>query len=1246
MKHELDNRQSGAMLAKSLCRSWARLPMGNPSTSVESVGKSETESSKSDGWLQKSNRSCFPRSGCVLSLCSASAFPLFGLFTLCALVAGLVGARAQVNVLTYHNDNARTGQNLNETTLTLANVNSNTFGKLFAFPVDGQIYAQPLYVPNLAITNQGTHNVVFVATEHDSVYAFDADSNTGSNAAPLWHVNFLNPSAGVTTVPSADVGSDNVAPEIGITSTPVIDLAGGTIYVEAKTKEVSGGVTNYVHRLHALDISSGVEKFGGPILVQASVPGTGDGNDGAGHVPFNGLRQMNRPGLLLANGRVYVAYASHGDNGPYHGWVLAYDAQTLQLTAAFNTTPNGGLGGIWQSGDGPACDPLGNLFFLTGNGTFAPGSGCYGDSVLKLSPTLSLSDYFTPSDQQTLNNGDLDLGSGGVLVLPDEVGSTNHPHLLVGAGKEGRIYLLDRDHLGQFNSGGDQVVEEFLEPVGGEWSFNTPAYFNQTLYYLGAGDVLKAFAFSNGLLVTNPVSVGGTTFGFPGATPAVSANGTNNAIVWVLQTDAAPSGSAILRAYNATNVAAELYDSTQAGARDNPGGAIKFSVPTVANGKVYVGTASQLSVFGNGAWTATPITTPGDGVFTGSVLVNITNSTPGAQIYYTLDGSVPTTSSALFTAPFTLTNTTIVRALATGTNSWPSDVALAVFVASTPATTIAEFGGNGAGWMLNGGAVVTNNQLTLTDGRLNEARSAFFNTRQPVTGFQAQFIYQSTGGADGATFVMQNAAAGSAALGAAGGSLGYGGISPSAAVEFNLYSGQGGSGSRYGTNGVTGGYSSTSPLDLGSDDPILVNLNYNGSVLAEHLVDLNTGQTWDAAYNVILPADAGGTNVWIGFTGATGGVASGQWIRGFSFILNTPPVATPAIDPNGGAFTNAVLITLSTSTPGSQIYYTLDGSTPTATSMPYAAPIRLTNSALLKAFATHTGISDSAVATAFFNQVSPAPLIAGFGGNGAGWTLNGGAAVNNDVLTLTDGLNSEARSAFFNVRQDITVFTARFVYWSTGGADGTAFVLQNAPAGPTALGAAGGSLGYSGISPSAAVEFNLYSGQGGTGTRFATNGITGGYASTLPLNLGSGHPIGTTLRYDGSILFEHLVDQTTGQTYDASYGVDIPRAVGRTNTAWVGFTGATGGAVSQQTISDFSYAIELTPPELNVIENGNQIVLSWLSSPVNYVLEVTGDLAPPVSWTTASETPVVNGSQTTVTITVGAGHRFYRLRLP
>ncbi len=505
-------------------------------------------------------------------------------------------------MLTYHNDNARTGHNLNETSLTPANVNSNSFGRLFSYSVDGQVYAQPLYVANVAITNKGPHNVVFIATEHDSVYAFDADTNAGSNAAPLWQVSFIAPASGVTTVPNSETGSADVSPEIGISSTPVIDAGTRTLYVEAKTKEAVGLATSYIHRLHALDLRSGAEKFGGPVMIGAAVPGTGDGNDGGGHVPFDGLRHINRPALLLLNGVVYIAYASHGDTSPYHGWVFGYDAQTLQRRAVFNTTPNGGLGGIWQAGDGLAADLAGNMYCMTGNGTFNSTNGSYGDSFLKLTLSggnLNLVDYFTPFNQQSLSDRDADLGSGGVVVLPDAVGSLAHPHLLVGAGKEGKIYLLDRDNLGHFNAtNDDQIVQTVTQAINN--SFDTPAYFNNTLYYLGFGDVLKAFRFSGGLLLPNPISRAGTAFGVWGATPSISANGTNNAIVWALQTDAyASGGPAILHAYNATNVAEELYNSSQAGSWDNPGGAVKFTVPTVANGKVYVGTSSRLSVFGN-----------------------------------------------------------------------------------------------------------------------------------------------------------------------------------------------------------------------------------------------------------------------------------------------------------------------------------------------------------------------------------------------------------------------------------------------------------------------------------------------------------------------------------------------------------------------------------------------------------------------------------------------------------------------
>ena len=370
------------------------------------------------------------------------------------------------NVLTYHNDNASTGQNLTETILTPANVNSTTFGKLFSASVDGQVYAEPLVMTGVNITvgtHQGIHDVVFVATEHDSLYAFDANNGT-----LLWKDVVLTVVHGgtVTSVPSGDTSSGDISPEIGITSTPVIDSSTGTIYVEAKTKEVVSGNNHYIHQLHAIDISSGSEKLGGPAVIADSigdtyvsgptVKGSGDGSSN-GTVFFDSLRQMNRPGLTLVNGTIYIAYASHGDNGPYHGWVLGYNATTLAVTAVFNTTPNGGLGGIWQAGGRVAVDASGFLYFETGNGTFDttlnangfPNKGDYGDSFVKLAvdPTtnqnnqningwgLKVVDYFTPFDEVNLNNGDLDLGSGAPLVLPDSVGSTAHPHLLVGSGK-------------------------------------------------------------------------------------------------------------------------------------------------------------------------------------------------------------------------------------------------------------------------------------------------------------------------------------------------------------------------------------------------------------------------------------------------------------------------------------------------------------------------------------------------------------------------------------------------------------------------------------------------------------------------------------------------------------------------------------------------------------------------------------------------------------------------------------------
>jgi len=498
-------------------------------------------------------------------------------------------------VFMQHNDIGRTGQNLTETALTTANVQTS-FGKKFSQAVDGFIYAQPLYVPNVAIQGKGTHNVVFVATENDSVYAFDADAS----GAALWHVSLLDAAHGAgtgalpidSTDPNQNACSDLI-PTIGVTSTPTIDPSTGTMYVESKTKENG----NFFHRLHALDITSGSEKVSPP----ATITATG----------FNTLMHTNRPGLLLLNGVVYVAYASDCDNQPYHGWIFAYDATALNQLAVFNESPNGREGGFWMSGAGVAADSSGNIFIASGNGDFdsshVPAIDL-GDTNMKLLLTgtsFSLVDYFTPFDQQTLDNADEDLGSGGVLLLPDQAGGT--PHELVQVGKEGTIYLINRDQMTTGNqhickgcASDTQIKQELQSEVGGMWSM--PAYWNGNVYFWGSGDNLTQFPITNGSLAASPSHASGTFLGFPGATPSISAHGTTGGIVWAIDSTNygqpnASLGPAVLHAYDATNVVTELYNSSNSVA-DKAGNAVKFAVPTIANGKVYVGTQTELDVYG------------------------------------------------------------------------------------------------------------------------------------------------------------------------------------------------------------------------------------------------------------------------------------------------------------------------------------------------------------------------------------------------------------------------------------------------------------------------------------------------------------------------------------------------------------------------------------------------------------------------------------------------------------------------
>ena len=494
---------------------------------------------------------------------------------------------------TFHNDSLRTGVNNNETVLTTANVNQAQFGKLFSYPTDGFAYASPLYVANVSIPGKGFHNVVYVETEHDSVYAFDAD---GLSSTPLWQVTFLV--KGATTVPCADTGEcGDITNEIGITSTPAIDPASGTMYVVAKTKENK----NYVQRLHALDITTGAEKFNGPVVIQASVPGAGDGTN---TVTFNPLRENQRPGLLLNNGVVYLGFGAHGDNPTWYGWILGYNANTLQQVMVYNSAPDASQAGIWQSGGGLATDASGNLFFTTGNGVFNANSGGrdYGDTVVKLSPAGTIVDYFTPHDQANMAAQDLDLASAGPTLLVDQSGA--NPHVLITAGKGGSIYVINRDNMGHYNSGSDnQTIQTLVGvlPYGNneQGNYSAPVFFNNYVYFGAVNDNLKAFQLSSGLLSNTPTSQSPETYPNRGGSFAVSSNGSSNGILWAIQDNSFNTpDNGVLRAYNANNLTNELYNTDQAASRDTLDVANKFSIPLVANGKVFVVSQTQLIGYG------------------------------------------------------------------------------------------------------------------------------------------------------------------------------------------------------------------------------------------------------------------------------------------------------------------------------------------------------------------------------------------------------------------------------------------------------------------------------------------------------------------------------------------------------------------------------------------------------------------------------------------------------------------------
>jgi len=510
------------------------------------------------------------------------------------LTVNAANNNSTVDVVTYHYDNLRTGQNANELILTPANVKFATFGELGSFSVDGKVDAQPLYLSAVSIPGKGTKNVLYVVTEHDSIYAFDADSINGTTTAFLWKSTALL--SGEQS--SDDRGCGQVSPEIGITATPVIDRARNAIYIVAMSKDGNG---NYFQRLHALNLTTGAELFGGPTTITATYPGTG-ANSSGGNVIFDPKQYKERPGLLELNGAIYTTWSSHCDDSPYTSWVMSFSADTLAQSSVLNLVPNGNEGGIWMSGAAPGADAAGNIYFIIGNGDFDttlnasgfPANGNCGNCIVKISSTapMKLLDYFTPLNTVSESNADTDFGSGGQLLLPDLVdGNGMTRHIAVGAGKDGNIYVVDRDNMGKFNANADQIYQQLNSQIGGVWS--KPSYFNNTVYYGAVNDNLKAFPITSAKLAGTPASKSSHQFGYPGTTPSISASGTTNGIVWAIE-----NSGAVLHAYDATNLSNELYNSSQAPNNRDAFSGNKYITPMVANGKVYVGTPNSVAVFG------------------------------------------------------------------------------------------------------------------------------------------------------------------------------------------------------------------------------------------------------------------------------------------------------------------------------------------------------------------------------------------------------------------------------------------------------------------------------------------------------------------------------------------------------------------------------------------------------------------------------------------------------------------------
>jgi fibronectin type 3 domain-containing protein len=920
-----------------------------------------------------------------------------------------------VDITSFRNSNVLPGVNQNEVQLTPANVNAAKFGKLYTVAVDGQVYAEPLVEtgvlisdgPNTKPGKAGVHDVVFVATEHDSLYAIDAGPSGGQ---VLWQRSFLNVtnsfntslgalgrSTAVSTVSSGDVGSSDINPEIGITGTPAIDATSGTLYVSVKTKETVGATVYYVQRLHAINVADGTDRAT-PYLTGATkngntnttaiyIYGSGDGHvlDPAGSgkqvVQFNALREANRAGLELVGGTLYEAWASHGDQGPYHGWVVTWDVSNLKttglkLTGVLNTSPNSGLTGIWQGGGVLAMDPdePGTFYFETGNGppnhgnptlntAGFPTDGSYWESVVKVrtdpttSPTsqntsgwgLKIADYFMPYNVVALDNADEDLGSGAPLVLPDSAGVAGHPRLLVAAGKEGKIYLIDRDNMGKFSASGDRVVNAVANgsghntaPVLIGGALSTAAFYNGKLYWTG-GYSGTSRSFDIGSLLTSssipytyPLNTTSETAANSGQLPgsvSITASGVTNAVAWVMDRNANQ-----IHAYDAATFQTQLWNSGQ-NARDSVGSVVKFASPTEANGQVYVGTLTSLVVYGLlTPPTAAPLAPTLSARALSGAAVNLswTDPTTGANAasgylveestdgtHFTQVSSAPARSTSLVIGGLAQLTTYSFRIRAyngVGNGAYSNTITLTTLNQVAAIDYSAGFAGAGSSLTLNGTATINATTLQLTPSKTGQAGSAFVSSPMDVTKFATTFTFKVPAGStsDGIMFVIQGA--GPTALGRSGGLLGFsdgaGNIKQSVGIKFDLFSnvGEGPNSTGLYLNGAVpenvGSIDLTgSGVDFHSGDPFLVNMTYDGTTLSVKITDTVTGNLAFQSYTASIPAIVGGNTAYVGFTAATGTVAALLDIVNWTFAPNA--AETPAAPSGlGGSAASAASIAL------------------------------------------------------------------------------------------------------------------------------------------------------------------------------------------------------------------------------------------------------------------------------------------------------------------------------------------------